>query len=132
MKFFLTVFLLTLTKIALAAELPIQPYHNARIMFQSNGVTDDYVFALGSYKKISGSWRLDRQQRLSGELTRYTVELPAGHSADNGFGFSLDQLQNFNLRELFHCTGRDCGTSNSWAKNPSIIWLGPVPAVWCL
>ncbi len=100
-----------------AAELSLEPYHNARILFQSSGETDDYLFALGSYKKIAGSWRLDRQQRLSGNLTRYTVELPEGHSASKGFDFYLDQLQNFNLRELFHCNGRDCGTSNSWANN---------------
>lgn len=117
MKVFFVLFVLACANVTLAAELSIQPYHNARIMFQSTGSTDDYVFALGSYKKIAGSWRLDRQQRLSGNLTRYTVELPAGHSANNGFDFYLDQLQNFNLRELFHCTGRDCGTSNSWANN---------------
>ncbi len=117
MKVFVVFFVLAFSHIALAADLSIQPYHNARIMFQSRGATHDYVFALGSYKKIAGSWRLDRQQRLSGNLTRYTVELPEGHSANNGFDFYLDQLQNFNLRELFHCTGRDCGTSNSWANN---------------
>jgi hypothetical protein len=117
MKVFLALVLFMFVHIAQASELSIQPYHNARIVFQSTGMTDDYLFALGSYKKISGSWRLDRQQRLSGNLTRYTLELPAGHSADNGFDFYLDQLQNFNLRELFHCTGRDCGTSNSWANN---------------
>lgn len=117
MKVFVVFFVLAFSHLGLAADLSIQPYHNARIMFQSTGATDDYVFALGSYKKIAGSWRLDRQQRLSGNLTRYTVELPEGHSANNGFDFYLDQLQNFNLRELFHCTGRDCGTSNSWANN---------------
>lgn len=117
MKVFFVLFVLACANVTLAAELSIQPYHNARIMFQSTGSTDDYLFALGSYKKIAGSWRLDRQQRLSGNVTRYTVELPAGHSANNGFDFYLDQLQNFNLRELFHCTGRDCGTSNSWANN---------------
>lgn len=100
-----------------ADELPLQNYHNARVMFQSGGETDDYVLALGSYKKIAGSWRVDRQQRLSGELARYTLELPEGHSANNGFDFYLDQLQNFNFRELFHCKSRDCGTSNSWANN---------------
>ncbi|MEN0037715.1 MAG: DUF4892 domain-containing protein [Cellvibrio sp.] len=100
-----------------ADELPLQNYHNARVMFQSGGETDDYVLALGSYKKIAGSWRVDRQQRLSGELARYTLELPEGHSANNGFDFYLDQLQNFSFRELFHCKSRDCGTSNSWANN---------------
>lgn len=100
-----------------AAELPVQNYHNARVIFESNAQADEYVLALGNYKKIAGSWRVDRQQRLSGKLARYTLELPEGHSASNGFDFYLDQLQNFNFRELFHCKSRDCGTSNSWANN---------------
>lgn len=109
--------LLLTAGVLFAAELPVQNYHNARVIFESNGETDEYVLALGSYKKIAGSWRVDRQQRLSGKLARYTLELPEGHSANNGFDFYLDQLQNFNFRELFHCKSRDCGTSNSWANN---------------
>lgn len=110
-------FLLLMAGALSAAELPLQNYHNARVIFESNGEADEYVLALGSYKKIAGSWRVDRQQRLSGKLARYTLELPEGHSANNGFDFYLDQLQNFSFRELFHCKSRDCGTSNSWANN---------------
>lgn len=106
-----------------AAELPIENYHNARVIFQSNAETEEYLLALGSYKKIAGAWRVDRQQRLSGSLARYTLELPERHSASNGFDFYLDQLQNFNFRELYHCKGRDCGTSNSWANNHFKIQL---------
>lgn len=109
--------LLLTAGVLFAAELPVQNYHNARVIFESSGETDEYVLALGSYKKIAGSWRVDRQQRLSGKLARYTLELPEGHSASNGFDFYLDQLQNFNFRELFRCKSRDCGTSNSWANN---------------
>jgi hypothetical protein len=123
MKVFVGLVLVALTQFAQAAELSLQPYHNARIVFQSVGEVEDYILALGSYKKISGNWRLDRQQRLSGTLARYTLELPAEHSADSGFDFYLDQLHNFNLRELFHCSGRDCGTSNSWANNHFKIQL---------
>lgn len=116
-RFISGAFLLLMGGVLSAAELPVQNYHNARVIFESNAETDEYVLALGSYKKIAGSWRVDRQQRLSGTLARYTLELPEGHSASNGFDFYLDQLQNFNFRELFHCKSRDCGTSNSWANN---------------
>ncbi len=111
------VLLLCNSNFLLADQLQFQSYHNARIVFETHVQTDEYVLALGSYKKVSGSWRLDRQQRLSGNLDRYTLELPEGHSAENGFYFYFDQLQNFNVRELFHCKSRDCGTSNSWANN---------------
>lgn len=102
---------------SLAAELELETYHNARVLSESKAQTEEYIFAIGSYKKVAGAWRLDRQQRLSGYLTRATLELPQGHSAKNGFDFYLDQLQNFNFRELFYCESRDCGTSNSWANN---------------
>lgn len=121
---FMSGLVLVLTTGALfAAELPIENYHNARVIFQSNADTDEYLLALGSYKKIAGAWRVDRQQRLSGSLARYTLELPERHSASNGFDFYLDQLQNFSFRELYHCQGRDCGTSNSWANNHFKIQL---------
>lgn len=114
---FLCVLIGSLTVQALATDLPVENYPNARVMYQSNAKTDEYILALSSYRKIAGSWRVDRQQRLSGDLARYTLELPERHSANNGFDFYLDQLQKFNFRELFHCKGRDCGTSNSWANN---------------
>lgn len=115
-RLFVVVFFSVATA-SMAAPLELQTYHNARILFESKTQTDEYLFALGSYKKVAGAWRLDRQQRLSGNLERFTLELPEGHSAKNGFDFYLDQLQNFNFRELFHCQSRDCGTSNSWANN---------------
>ena len=122
-RFIVGLFLLSTAGAMYAANLPVQNYHNARVIFQSNSETDEYVLALSSYKKIAGSWRVDRQQRLGGNLARYTLELPEGHSADNGFDFYLDQLQNFNFRELFHCKSRNCGTSNSWANNHFKIQL---------
>lgn len=105
------------TSLTYGATLPVEVYANARVIFEANTKTDEYVLAMGRYKKTRSGWQADRQQRLSGNLKRYTLELPGGHSANAGFDFYLDQLQNFNLRELFHCSGRDCGTSNSWANN---------------
>lgn len=102
---------------AFANELELEAYPAARIIFQTTAKTDDYTLALSSYKKIAGNWLLDRSQRLKGELYRFTVELPVGHSAKNGFDFYVDQLNTHNIRELFYCKARDCGTSNSWANN---------------
>lgn len=114
---FVILFALCFASPIFSAELNLQNYANARVILESHGKVDEYLLALGSYKKIAGSWRVDRQQRLSGSLARYTLELPDGHSASNGFDFYLDQLRNYTTRELFHCKGRDCGTSNSWANN---------------
>lgn len=102
---------------ALAAELKLQNYPGAREVFQSEQEDDDYLLALGSYKKVDGNWLVDRSQRLSGSLKRLTLELPSDHNAEQGFAFYKEQLDKYNLRELFYCKARDCGTSNSWANN---------------
>jgi len=117
LPFFSFFFFFSCMHMSLAEEVKLQQYPNARIIFETKGKTNDYTLALGSYKKVNGMWQVDRRVRLSGVQERYTLELPDGHTADNGFDFYLDQLNNFNLRELFHCKARDCGTSNSWANN---------------
>lgn len=99
------------------APFMLDDYPHARQVFRSEGAEDDYVLALGSFKKIDGLWSVDRQQRLSGLLTRQTLELPSGHSAEEGFQFYVKQLQNFSARQLYRCDARECGPSNSWANN---------------
>jgi hypothetical protein len=95
----------------------LQAYPNAREVFHSEGQEDSFLLALSSYKKVDSNWQVDRSQHLSGMLERKTFELPADHDAENGFSFFKSQLDKYNLRELFYCKARDCGTSNSWANN---------------
>jgi len=100
-----------------AAELKLQAYPNAREIAHSLVQDNNFLLALSSYKKVDNTWLVDRSQRLSGSLERTTYELPADHNAETGFLFFKDQIDKYNLRELFHCRARDCGTSNSWANN---------------
>lgn len=100
-----------------AADLKLQTYPNAREVFHNIGQEENFLLALSSYKKVDSSWLVDRSQRLSGNLERTTFELPADDNAEMGFAFFKDQIDKYNLRELFHCKARDCGTSNSWANN---------------
>lgn len=118
-QFFLVIVSLAICLVssAKAADIKLQPYPGAREVFHSKTQDDDYLLALGAYKKVNDMWQADRSQRLSGELERTTLELPADHNAEDGFKFYKEQLEKYNLRELFHCRARDCGTSNSWANN---------------
>lgn len=100
-----------------ATELVLQEYPGARVVFRSQEQTEEYHLALGSFRKTEGSWQPERQQRLRGKLTRMTQELPETHSARAGFDFYLEQLKQLNRRELFSCSARDCGASNTWANN---------------
>lgn len=114
------IYLLSLVCLSLpvcAADLKLQPYPNAREVFHSAGQDENFLLALSSYKKVDSNWLVDRSQRLSGSLERTTFELPADQNAEMGFAFFKEQIDKYNLRELFHCRARDCGTSNSWANN---------------
>ena len=97
--------------------LSLKDYQGARAMFRSQEREDDYSLALGSYRKIDGIWQAEREQRLSGMLSRVTYELPELHTAETGFDFFIAQLQTMDKRELFSCRARSCGSSNAWANN---------------
>ncbi|MDO6747229.1 DUF4892 domain-containing protein [Gilvimarinus sp. 1_MG-2023] len=96
--------------------MPLQDFPEARQVFASHKPVNDYVLALGNYKKVGGLWRVD-EQRLSGDLYRKTYQLPENHSAESGYHFVVEQLQNLSVRELYTCRARECGDSNSWAIN---------------
>lgn len=116
-KFIFVLCALCFSSLVDAAELKLQTYPNAREIFHSETEEDSFLLALSAYKKVDDNWLVDRSQRLSGKLERHTFELPADHNAETGFAFFKDQIDKYNLRELFHCRARDCGTSNSWANN---------------
>ncbi len=116
-KYIFVLCALCFSVLADAADLKLQSYPNAREIFHSETEEDSFLLALSAYKKVDNNWLVDRSQRLSGKLERRTYELPADHNAETGFAFFKDQLDKYNLRELFHCRARDCGTSNSWANN---------------
>lgn len=100
-----------------AQQLMLKDYPDARVVFKSQERLSDYRLALGSYRKTQDAWQPVRQQRLSGQLTRYTLELPPNHSELAGFEFYREQLNDLRHRELFSCHARDCGASNTWANN---------------
>ncbi|HEY7884619.1 MAG TPA: DUF4892 domain-containing protein [Cellvibrionaceae bacterium] len=99
------------------ADIPaFNNYPDARVVFSSNEQTGNYVLALGNYTKVGGLWRVS-EQRLGGQLMRKTYELPDNHSAEDGFDFFYRQLAGASPRELYRCSGRQCGQSNTWANN---------------
>ena len=96
---------------------PLGDFPDARVVtreFQPNGT---YVLALGTYKKVGGTWVADREQRVPGPLSRRTLELPSGFSAREGFDFYRKQFDGYRMRELFACEQRECGGSINWANN---------------
>lgn len=102
---------------ALATALPLVDYPHARVMFSSESSPDDYRLALGSMEKINNRWLAEREERLSGQLQSQTLAIDSGHSANEVYNYYVQQLKQLRARELFRCSGRACGSSNSWANN---------------
>lgn len=97
--------------------LGLQDFPGARTMVEERQEKTEYTLAFGSYKKIGGNWVVDERQRVQGKLVRKTLELPSDYTAREGFDFYREQLQRFRVRELFSCSGRECGSSINWANN---------------
>lgn len=97
--------------------LILAPFPQARIVYHSANNVDDYRFTLGALKKVNNVWRAEQEQRLAGELTRQTLEIPAGFAAEEIYQHFIEQIEKLPSRKLFTCSSRRCGSSNSWANN---------------
>lgn len=107
------------------AQGPVQPpiflgledFPEARVVFREYHPESTYLLALSTYKKVGGTWSAEREQRISGDVSRRTLELGENYSAREGFEFYRKQLEQFSMRELFACEQRECGGSINWANN---------------
>lgn len=97
--------------------LGLEDVPGARALLREHKKDSRYHLALGTYKKVRGTWTPDREQAVRGEVYRRTLELPSERSAREGYQFYLEQLQQYPVRELFACQQRECGSSNTWANN---------------
>lgn len=91
-------------------------YEQASVMFESQSEVTDYLLTLGTLKKVDGRWRAEREQRLSGRLSRLTQELDEKQSEREAFDFYRDQALKMGGQELFLCHSRRCGSSGTWAN----------------
>jgi hypothetical protein len=88
----------------------------AQIFSQSNMLNTDYIIALDKYKKTDDRWAPEKWQRESGQLLRYTIEMPRDYREEEVFEYYRQQLP-ASSELLFSCAGRQCGESNNWAND---------------
>lgn len=101
---------------AAASALSFAKYEQATTLSESQSQTGDYRLSLGTLKKVDGDWRAEREQTLSGQLSRLTQELDEGHSEKAVFEFYRQQILKLGGQELFVCESRRCGSSATWAN----------------
>lgn len=97
--------------------LGLKDIPEARVMRREYRPDQDYTLVLSTFKKVDGAWIADREQRVSGDLSRRTLELVREYSAREAYQFYREQLAEFPVRELFVCRERECGGSINWANN---------------
>ena len=102
-----------------AAPLPngITIDQSAELDKQTAQTVRNYRFPLGAVVKINRDVRIDKEQQLSGQLTRTTWEMPKSFDPNELLQRLRDQVISQKGEILFECEGRDCGTSNIWAND---------------
>ncbi|CAI8193244.1 MAG: Uncharacterised protein [Marinobacterium sp. xm-d-530] len=102
-----------------AAPLPkgIIIDQSAELDKQTAQTVRNYRFPLGAVVKINRDVRIDKEQQLSGQLTRTTWEMPKSFDPNELLQRLRDQVISQKGEILFECEGRDCGTSNIWAND---------------
>lgn len=76
----------------------------------------NYRLVLGNLRRITGRVVAEDSERIRGDLTRITYEIPTGFSGAEVIAFFQEQAAARNYSELFSCSGRGCGNSNHWAN----------------
>lgn len=99
---------------ALPVWLPL--HRHAELQQEQRSATDDYLLALGAWRRAGGEWRLEQSSRLAGELQRMTFRIAESGDAASVQQLWLAQLRPLTMQVLFSCRGRACGPSNQWAN----------------
>lgn len=95
----------------------ISRFSGARIVDYREVGDTNYRLALGRLQRVNGRVMAGREERIQGELTRITYEIPPGYSGADVFARLSTQLLAEGGEELYRCQGRACGSSNFWAND---------------
>ncbi|MEZ5491838.1 MAG: DUF4892 domain-containing protein [Gammaproteobacteria bacterium] len=76
----------------------------------------NYRLVLGNMRRIAGRVVPEQADRLRGDLTRLTYEIPDGYNGADVIAFFRAQAERNGYVTLYSCEGRGCGNSNYWAN----------------
>ena len=87
-----------------------------RVVYESTVADSTYSLSLGVPEKINGVWTVERERKLSGELSRKTIEVDAGLDFDEVVESVFKTFHADSTQPLFYCAGLECGSSSAWAS----------------
>lgn len=109
---------LVLVATALGQDIANQYSDSGRVVYQSQPVEREYRLALSGLKKVNNSWRVSREQKISGIVERKTVELPNMATFAEAKRQLLAAMAKVDGATVaFACEGLDCGSSSGWANH---------------
>jgi len=79
--------------------------------------TPEYLLMLSELKRVNNVVVADRRKPLEGELTRITYRIPEPHLPIDALNHFRQQIEAQGGEVLYHCNGRDCGSSHYWAND---------------
>lgn len=100
-----------------ADDSVLERFRGSWIVNYKTAALTDYSLPLGSVEQVNGVERLEREERITGRLTRISYRIPQGNTTRKIFGFYKTQLEMQKAEVLFSCQGRECGSSNYWAND---------------
>jgi len=77
----------------------------------------NYRIVLGALERVRGEVIPENSERLRGDVTKITYEIPQEFTGSDVYGFYREQVTNSNYQLLYSCEGRECGSSNYWAND---------------
>jgi hypothetical protein len=95
----------------------LQRFPSSYIVQYKQSDTRDYRLILGGLEKINGVLQPEKEKRVAGRLTEISYRIPENRTPNEAFEHFYSQIIALGGKELFRCSGRDCGSSNQWANN---------------
>ena len=76
-----------------------------------------YRLILGRLQRSRGVVIPESEERIRGDISKLTFEIPREYSAQDVYGYFRSSFSEKGYDELFGCIGRECGSSNYWAND---------------
>lgn len=105
--------LLLLLLVGSCSSWAVQPFEQAVLLQTIERDVSNYNLSLGPSRRELGRLFSDREQLISGHLTRQTWRLPS--HVDFRRAQQVYQQQLSDQVRLFHCVGSSCGENRYWA-----------------
>lgn len=87
-----------------------------RVVYESSAANSTYNLSLGVPEKINGVWTVERERKLTGELSRKTIEVDDSLDFDEVVESVFTTFNADGIQPLFYCAGLECGSSSAWAS----------------